>query len=412
MIELPNNCRMGEIKYYPSDWKTSKADFRLSWKISYWFYDDNLKERKKIVHKDFNKITSLKGKQDAVKFLVELRTKQLLNGVNPITKLTTVLVPEIITDISPDTPFIKSLWIAVEKIKVDPNYLIDFKCIIRGVEEAAKVLNIHDLPVEQVTRKYIKAILEKCAQLNKRWSNHRHNVYRKILIRLYKELIAMEAVDINPVNDIEIKIETKKEKVLLSEDDWDKINSDLRERHYEFWRAIIIFSCSFSRKTEMFNIQGKHVDFKNWDCLYTVKKGTVIREIRRPIIDAVKALWQEMMLTCGPEDYLFSVGLNPGPKHISPTQFNRRWKLHLKDGKDKDGEKFNIKSNLYWLKHKHTTKTMDYLDDGDKALDEVSKLNGHTSGRMIKDTYDLNHQKRKNDKVRKMPVSIGEINLN
>ncbi len=263
--------------------------------------------------------------------------------------------------------------------------------MIRGCEKAAVALDISYMPVSQVTRKYIQIMLAKCGELNARWSPRQYNYYRTALTILFTELIEMEAVEANPCRDISKMREVRKERLTLTMEERSLINKTLREKHYPFWRVIQIFFHSGSRETELLAVKAKHVDIKNQTCLYTVKKGRDIMEIRRPIKDSVLYLWKELMALAGPDDYLVSVGLIPGKNGIGRRQLTRRWRVHIK-------EKMGIVPDLYSLKHSNTTEMMDELENET----EVAKLTGHKSEAMIVSIYDKRNKQRKDDKVKRV----------
>src|SRR4051794_23861531 len=104
MIQLPNNCRMSDFSVYPVNWKTARANIGLTWYIKYRFYDDNLKEVKQIMIKRMNEFTTLKEKQEAVRFILEDELNELKNkGYNKITKQYALQEEEI----TEHTPFIE-----------------------------------------------------------------------------------------------------------------------------------------------------------------------------------------------------------------------------------------------------------------------------------------------------------------
>lgn len=409
MIKLPNDCYASELQVHPANWKSASASLNDRWYIYYRFHDPAFKNNPKYKYgllrklKGMDSIKSVEGRRVYAKQIIDKETKKLKEGFNPLSGI----APASFTfELSPSTPFIKALWKAVDKL----NYttLVDVKCVIRGVEAAAKELNLDQVPVSQITRKYITVILEKCGKLNTRWSARRYNVYRTALIALFKHLIQMEAVDINPVKDVIKMVETKKIRLTLTPEQRTKINKSLHKDHYAFWRAIHIFFNSLSRETEIFNVQGKHVDLKNKNCLYTVRKGPSIREVNRPIIDEILPLWKELMLTCGPEDYLFSEGLVPGPAHVSPSQFGRRWKRHVKDKIfiKENGIKVFIKADLYSLKHSFATALMDTTNGSDDKQKIVAEALAHKTTDMLAKVYDINDKKRKDDFIRKSNIKF------
>lgn len=408
-LQLPNGCRVSYPKVHPVDWEKVTASTKKDWYIHYRFYDPLLENKFKygylVIVKQMNSEKAvLKRRESTKKILADLIT-DLKEGFNPYTGKTDHPA-SFAFELSSSTPFIKALWKAADKL----NYvsITDVKCVIRGVEAAAKELNLDHVPVSQITRKYITVILEKCGKLNKRWSARRYNVYRTALIALFKHLIQMEAVDINPVKDVVKMVETKKIRLTLTPEERALINQRLYKNYYPFWRAIHIFFNSLSRETELFNVQGKHVDFKTNNCRYTVRKGPSVREVDWPIIDEIVPLWKELMKTCGPEDYLFSEGLVPGPVHIEPRQFGMRWKRHIKDKPFilKDKTQLRIKADLYSLKHSFATALMDTKDGNNDKEKIVAEALAHKGTKMLAEVYDINSKERKDDFIRKSNIKF------
>ena len=75
MIQLPNNCRLSKISVYPSNWKTTKASLKVTWRIVYRFYDDNLGLQKQIRKQGMNELEDLKERQDATKAILEMKSR-------------------------------------------------------------------------------------------------------------------------------------------------------------------------------------------------------------------------------------------------------------------------------------------------------------------------------------------------
>lgn len=389
-MNLPNGCYVSEIKVTPKNWD-KKASVEKNWLIHYTFFDPEYDEGKRCQVRGMNNGKTLKDRQHLTRYLINREIEKLKSGYNPFKR-------DLITtnfELSPDTPFIPALWKAYEKVKGVEGTLQDIKSVIRGVELSAKELNYQNLPISKVSRKYFVLIFEQCYKNNPRFSAARQNKYRAYLMKLYKVLIKMEAVEVNPLRDIEKENEIKKERVLPTEDQRREINEYLKANYYSFWRAIQIFFASGSREIELMRVQRKHVDIKNQTCLYLIKKRKGETWVRRPIADKVLHLWIELIQKCKDEDYLFSKGLIPGPTQIRSEQFSRRWNRHIK-------KKLGIDVNLYSLKHLNTTELSDQLDQLYNPAKDVQKLTGHTSTAMIVNIYDKKHKERKDDKIKKI----------
>lgn len=405
MLSLPNGCHISEMRIAPAN-----QDIKKNWVIYYSFYDPGYPKPKLRQLRGMNHLKTLSERRKKCKELMEWELKYLMSGFNPFEKQ----INRGISEVTEDTPFVMALNKALEKINVEPETLTDIKSVIKGTTIAARKLGFESKAVSHITRKYFKSIFEKCKEMNPKFSANRQNVYRKWLKRLFDELIEMEAVESNPLVSIRKEKTTKKERVLPTEEQRREINEFLKEKYYPFWRTMQIFFTSDSRQRELFRVQAKHVNLEDQSCLYLVKKGKEERWVRRPIIDAALFLWEEILSECkSEEDFLFSDGLVPGNKQISSSQFGRRWQRHVKgtckprikpNSRKKHYKpvpKLNIDIDLNSLRHTSITELMDRLDKEYNPANDVKKISGHTTEKMIAKVYDMNNQNRKDDKVKK-----------
>lgn len=391
---LANGCSYSTLSVHPKNWQTVSASTKINWYIHFRFYDPRYRDQyptgKLRQVKGMNSYKDLKQRREYTKGLIKQEIEMLtIQGFNPI--LGTFEGIALQGDVSSYTPFIAALKVAEKKIKAVQGTLTDIKSVIKGTEAAAIKIGIADLPVSQVTRKYIKRCLEQCQQDNPRFSNHRWNKYRAYLMRLFKELVEMEAVDINPVRDIsELKVIPKK-KEILTRDERTRIDKQLKEKSYPFWRFVQIFYHSGARETELMKIRKEDVDLVSGTVRYIIKKGN-IGEADRVIKDVVKHLWEEIISECKAGDYLFSKGLVPGSRAIRPDQPARRWAkwvMHPKTG-------LNIQKTLYRCKHTNTDETAALL-----GIKDAASHNSHTNTKTAM-IYAVNEIERQNDRLRKV----------
>lgn len=418
MIHLIEGCYASDIKVKPANWETEKASIKKKWYIYYRFYDPRHKEDypkgKLRILKGMNEFNTLEERQTATKAFIKQQEDILkVQHYNFITKEFMTPAFERKSELSPDTPFIEALNIALTKVEAVPETITDIKSVVKGVDIAARKLEIHEYPIKDISRKHFAAIFEKCKD-NPKFSKNRQNVYRKWLIKLYKTLFKMEAVESNPLKDIEKEKVVKRERVLPTVTQRKQINEFLRKNYYHFWRCMQIFFTSDARQKELFRVQAKHINLEDQSVLYLVKKGQEERWVRRPIVDAALFLWEEILSECkSEEDFIFSYGLIPGKKQISSTQFGRRWQRHIKgtakrkvktNSRKKNYQppkKLNIDVDLNSLRHQSITELMDILDKTYDPIKEVMQMTGHKSEKMIAKVYDINNVPRKNDKVKK-----------
>lgn len=406
MINLPNGCYISEMRVAPKN-----LDIDKDWIIFYSFYDPEFPKPKLRQIRGMNHLRTVAERLKEAKKIKDLELSYLMEGFNPFKK---EIVHKVSGELSPDTPFIIALNKAFEKVKAVPGTLTDIRSVIKGVDLSAQKLGIDKKPIKGISRKHFVAIFEQCEKDNPRFTKNRQNVYRKWLIKLYKILFKLEAVESNPLKDIEKEKTTKNERVLATYEQRTIINNYLRANHYYLWRLMQIFFTSDARQIELYRVQKKHVNLKEQSCLYLVKKGQEERWIRRPIIDAALFLWEEILSECKTdEDYLFSISMRPGLKQQDSEQFGRAWRRHVNGTlktkrkansrkKHAPVEKLNINVKLNSLRHQSITEMMDRLDKQYNPVKEVSELTGHKSGKMIAKVYDLNFEGRKNDKVKKL----------
>ena len=391
MIQLPNGCYVSEFEVTPKNWETKKATTQKDWVIYYTFFDPQYSTGKRCQVRGMNRFKNLSERQRRTKTIMKAELQNLQTGFNPFKK---EIIAPVNSEVNPNTPFIAAIKIAYTKIKAVKGTLTDIRAVIRGVELSAKQLGIENYPIKNVSRKYFKMIFERCKENNKQFSAARQNRYRAYLMRLYKELIEMEAVEANPLRDIKKEKITKMERVMPSPDQRNKINEHLKVNHYNFWRWVQVFFASGSREIELMRVQKKHVNLSDQSCLYLVKKGQEERWVRRPITDSAIHLWEEILSESkNEEDFLFSRFLKPGAKKIGEDKLMRRWRDYVKI-------ELGINVDLYTLKHLNTTEVMDKLDKLYNPIKEVEKLTAHKDGAMIVQIYDKHNKSRKDNKIK------------
>lgn len=386
----------------PKNWMDKTASTKKDWYIHYRFHDPAFEKDPKYKYgllrtvKGMNSEQTLAGRRFVTQSIIDSTIKFLKDGFNPITNKSFSPLSQLNFELSPKTPFITALWKAVDKVKVTPNYLIDMKCVIKGVEKAAIALNIKGHPISNISRRYIKAVLEKCGEQNKRWSPRRHNVYRTVLISLFKELIEMEAVDFNPARDVSKLKETLKIRQVLTKEERILVNDHLHKNYYTFWRFVQIFYASGCRETELINLRVKDVDLHNQTFRATIKKGKSVREVDKAINNNILYLWKELIGNAPKDYFIFSDKLIPGArdKPIRSEQLTRRWRLHVK-------KKLGITVDLYATKHLRTTSI-----SGKFGTKVASEMNSHTSEAMVRSIYDVNYKNREIDRMKNINDSF------
>lgn len=309
------------------------------------------------------------------------------------------------------------------------------KSVIKFFSQAAVLLKLDKTPLCEVKNMTIKAIIDNVRNLmisktvNKRdeegrilyhweggrkvpikvttvypkvWNDNEFNKFRKVLNIIYNEFERQEIIEnkITKIPRSETTIEDpdqKKTKVLTVEDRR-RIHSALINDFPSFLRWINIFYHSGCRIREIMNVQGKHVDLTSQRYKALVKKRKKWVWVWKTIKDKALPYWQDAMRNCEDNDYVFSVGLLPGPRPIRVDQIKRRWDRHIQ-------KKLGIDCSTYPLKHLHTTEAINELEKLQAQLQfdpvqEAAEHNSHTSKAMVVQIYDVDADKREHRKVK------------
>lgn len=432
MIYTFNGCSRSNITISPKNWKAG-ASLKKSWRIFYRFYDPAFKDDPKFKR---GKPISIRG-MNACKVREERQaiTAQLLEneidlidrrGFNPITGAYMAPVrEEAHAEIRSDTPFLEALYLALDLVEADPDTKADIRSILKYFAMSAQKLRKEAIPVKEIRRGDIILILENCKNLvidkkgkgglvkkqRKIWTANQFNHYRKYLSILYSQLDVMEIVDYNPIEKIPLKEDPsdqeKAPRVTLSDEEAGKVNAILLAKDPLFHRFIHIFFHSGARRKELMRLQGKVVDLRRQRFKVLVKKRKKKAWVWKTIKDIALPFWQQAMEGCGPEDFLFSVGLKPGPKAIRPEQVTRRWARHVKP--------LGIKADFYSLKHKNSTDTttamMAFMKRKEAAQLLAAEQNSHTSGAMVVGIYDTQEATRVHEELKGVNNTFGRTSL-
>jgi len=394
MIQLQHGCTCSEPKVNPANWESSRVSVKKDWYIYYRYYDplfrDNpkYKKGKLVIVKGMNTFSSPKERQLATREIMAQELDRLTRqGYNPITGQYSQQIDTIYI-IDPATPMCEALRSAFERKTWEKHTKEDLLSVLRGFTQASEQLRFDQLPVTETRRKHIKAILAQAGQNKGGWSAVNFNKYRGYLHSLFKELVQLEAIEVNPVADIERMKGLRKIREVLKPEERRKVVDHLRANYPEFHRFVQIFFHSGARRTELLKVKIKDVDLEAQSYKVVVKKGREYREVLKPIKNIALPFWQEAVAGGKPEDYVFSVGLVPGQTSIRPEQVTRRWEEHVK-------KKLGITADFYSLKHLNTTEVVEALDE-----QAAAKLNSHTSTAMVVGVYDVNQNPRKFEKIK------------
>lgn len=399
MLQLPNGCSCSNPSVFPSNWNKTGASIKLDWYIQYYFHDPNFKDKftkgsLRIVKAGLNRFKTLSERREAVPIIMNELLFVLQEGYNPITGHTVAPV-NIEYEIAPSTPIYEAFDKVKEKLKLAKSTAADLKCMLGFLKTAIFQLSMSRLPISEVKRKHIKAILEQVGR-NRELTAHRFNKYRSYLMMLFNELIEMEATEMDPVTKIKKQKTIQQIRVTLSAEERKLVDGHLKSKCYSFWRFMHIFFHSGTREIELINLKAKDVDLTNQRFKVLVNKGKSSRWVQHTIKDISLPLWKELMAKCtNDEQFIFSKGLVPGTTAIRSDQITKRWYRHVKASKEKGG--LGIKADFYSLKHLNTTQMLDVLADAD-----VAKMNEHTSTAMVVNIYDVDRRERQHNRLKKV----------
>lgn len=441
LFNLNNGCARSEIAATPQNWdidiataseRTIKNILKKEWQVYYRYYDPAFENDPDLWGKKFpiraglNRIKDLAQRQVAAKALIEGEKDKIDNQLfNPITGKYYTL-PETVEEITPSMPFIDALKKAMHLVSAVARCKADIKSAITGIDGAAG--KIYDktyqkpysaLKISQVTRKHLVYIFQQCKKDNPRFSANRQNKYRAYLIMLFKELVRVEAIDVNPANDLAIDYtHVKKKRVILTDAEALIIDINLKAWDYYYWRYMRIFYRSGSRSTELLSLRTENVNMNRQEFTLTVKKGKQYKEEVRSIPNDALPFWIEVMEEANPGDYLFSVGFKPGKRHIGEDNVDKRWKKYVKDDPQpvpaelpKDRRKWakrkfvplGIKKDFYSLKHKNLD--LIEIELGKKA---AQKAAGHTSERTTA-IYTIGAEQRDRDELKNITIDFSPL---
>lgn len=433
MKALFRGCKRSDITVTPTNWNTQKASMTRPWQIHYRFYDPQFKGTKlwgKLIQiAGMNDYNTLAERQEATRSLIADELQSIdEEGHNPITKLCLFEAEgpaEDVQDIDQNSPYLVALRFAFKHVKLEPHTREDITSVLKYYERSAQLLGKHRRPLKNIKRRDIIAILDGCKNLTvsfmkkgkeeirkKVWNDNQFNHYRKYLHILYAFLEKEDIIEYNPVEKIDKKENIKEEdnqegRIVLTAEQRRLIDISFRAtpRLATFHRFLNIFFHSGARPLELLGVQGKHVDLQGQRFKVLIKKGRKGGQRWKPktIKDMALPYWQEAMAGCRPNDYVFSIGLKPGPQRIRREQLSHRWERHVKKA-------LGIQADLYSLKHLHSTEVVDILETDQLASDATAQAaahNSHTSEAMVVKIYDVHRKKREHNKVKGLGNSFG-----
>lgn len=382
MITLPNGCKCSSLSVYPKNWQSKSAKTTTDWYLSYRFYHPDYPQPKQVMVKGMNQFKQLSQRQEATKTALSQELDKLLNqAFNPFIKLNKAIVGSSAS--SPETNISEALQLVYKKIQVSERTLMDIKYVLRSVDKAIGLLGLSNYPISQVTRKTVKLILE-----NASCSADRFNKYRSYLMILFSELCEMELVETNPVRDIKKKKTIKHLRTVLTDQERLLVNDFLKINHPSFHRFLHIFFHSGARISELIQLKASDIDLSRQRYKIIIQKGREYREVWKVIKNIALPFWINLLEKAKVNDYVFSVGLEPGVAQIQSYQITKRWYRLVK-------KKLNIEADFYSLKHLNLDETASILD-----INDASVMASHNSTSITSKYYALGEKQRQTERLK------------
>lgn len=393
MILLPFSCHCTELKVVPNNWANKNSSIKKDWYIYYRFYDPNYKEHPKfkqgklVVIKRMNQFKTILERQESTRTIILQELEKLkIRAFNPITSKN-LQDDSLELDIEPSTPFCKALLMAEKRISASPTTKRDLKSILKFVSNSASQLGYSDIPIKSISRKHLKQLLAHIEMVYGE-SAHRYNKIRSYLMILFNELVELEACEINPIRDLSKKKSIQRVRSLPNIENRETINKYLQQNHYRFWLFMHIFFHSGARLTEIMKVKRTDINLTNQSFKITIQKGTINKEVIRPIKKIALPYWEEAIFSASSDDYIFSKGLEPGKEPIQSYQITKRWNRHIK-------KKLGIKEDFYSLKHLNLDQTAEIL-----GIADASQMASHTSTEITAKYYALGEKQRQNERLK------------
>lgn len=390
---MPNGYSRSNFTIVPKNWKSSTASVKKQWRIYYRFYD-NQGNKKQCPISGINHVKTAEGRKKIVQELIAYEIELLeVQGYNPITGKLNPPAGYEERPVTELTPVFKALkhaaaWLdCVKETRRAVNLCVDLMAKCGS--------GINNVCIFEIRPKHIMALLKTIADKRK-MTPVTYNHYRAYLMMLFKVLIPLGAIEVNPVRDIPKRKVIKKIKQTLTADERKKIkdflsqdNHPLYQRYvYPFYRYVQIFFASGARTTELFSVKVKDVDLggQRYKCI--IRKGRQWVEVYKTIKDVVLPLWTELLQGAQPEEYIFSHDLKPGPAKNDAIQINRRWNKYVK-------KRLGITADFYSLKHLHSTEIVTLKD-----VKTAAAMNSHKGEGMVINIYDTMQEQRKHEELK------------
>lgn len=399
MIQLPGGCYCSQLSVHPKNWQTKSADQFCQWYISYRFYDPNFIDEngrvkpKQIIIKGMNDLHDLKEKQEAVKLL--LREELLLLQERGFNKITNSFAEIDTREITEYSLLPESLEYAFKQLNVGKQTKESAESCKKRIQKVIIHLRFQDMQLKDIKTRHARKILNTCSKLYN-LSAHSFNHYRAYLLMFFKVLLREDALEYNPVLNIEKQVPLKKLKILLTAEERKKINDHFKSTDIYFYRFMHCFFHSGARPIELIRLKKEDIDLKNQYYKVVIKKGKLNEEQLRPIKFIAIDFWQAQCNEAKDGEYLFGTSLKPNIVPGTRDYITKKWQREVK-------KRLGVNKDFYSLKHLNLDETAALLN-----VEAASKMAGHTSTVITMKHYLINEKERQNELLKKVNNSFSE----
>lgn len=392
MIHITPSTMVSKFVIHPKNWDTKAASIDTKWYIYYRFTDEILGKSKQVLIKGMNKYRDRRTRQRVTKELLKMEEELLFQKYyNPITQKFGITSE---FDIDPSTPFIEAFKRSLTYMEKSQEEIYQTRCAVLRMEKYAAKLGFDNLPVSEISTRHLKRILVNIRESRPTFGARYYNRYVNFLIAIFKVLIELETVDVNPARDLMKLKEVKKLKQVLTTEQRNKINEYFKEVNPAYLRFIHIFFHSGARIRELLRLKVEDVSLSKQEFIITIKKGKSGREDKKAIKDIALPYWKEHIRGMPEHYYVFSEDFAPGPRVLRAERPTKYWRENVK-------KKLKINVDLYSLKHLNTTEISDMY-----SQEVAAAINSHTSTAMVRSIYDVNAKSRELEKLKKIGNSF------
>ncbi len=359
---MPNGCSHSDLFISPNlKTLSAKNAMKKEWYVGCKFYDPIMKAKYPKGYfwrkKGLAEYKTFEERKEAAEILLDEMSRALDMCYNPIPGVCKYQPIEQ-SDFSPNLYLMEALEVAFtdHKTNISPKHASCIESNLNIIKPVVIRLGYDKLIIKDTELKHIKKILDNC-----NLSAFSYNRYKIHLSTLFKILCINSCLIQNPCQYIPTKQHIKKERKILTQEEFDKIYNYLIEKLPNYANYMLMFHMSGCRSTELLEVKKSDVNLENQEFTITVKKRQkYVREIRAIIPDALPYWKSQLDLCSSNDDYIFGVGFSPESRScsISNDAPGKYWERYV-------NKVFHTETTFYSLKH--------------FFLDKVEKLHGITA---------------------------------